>query len=168
MRKRHPNHRLVKIHRNYTVEEIARLFGIHKNTVRNWVKSGLPIIDNKRPMLILGQDLISFLKSRREKNKQSCKPEELYCVKCQSPKTPAADMAEYTPVTEQFGKLTAICPVCDSIMNKNVSLARIGDITEKMDITFSKELQHIVKRDNPSVNCELGYGGENHEKAQLK
>ena len=26
MRKRHPNHRLVKIHRSYTVEEIAELF----------------------------------------------------------------------------------------------------------------------------------------------
>ena len=34
MRKRHPNHRLVKIHRSYTVEEIAELFAIHKNTVR--------------------------------------------------------------------------------------------------------------------------------------
>lgn len=29
---RHPNPRLVKVHRNYSVEEIARLFGIHKNT----------------------------------------------------------------------------------------------------------------------------------------
>ena len=57
MGKRHPNHRLVKIHRSYTVEEIASLFGIHKNTVRGWVKAGLPTCDNKRPMLILGHDL---------------------------------------------------------------------------------------------------------------
>jgi hypothetical protein len=28
------NPRLVKIHRSYSVEEIARLFGIHKNTRR--------------------------------------------------------------------------------------------------------------------------------------
>jgi hypothetical protein len=33
MRKRHPNHRLVKSHRNYTVEEITRLLGKHENTV---------------------------------------------------------------------------------------------------------------------------------------
>jgi len=31
---RHPNPRLVKVHRNYLVEEIARLFRVHKNTVR--------------------------------------------------------------------------------------------------------------------------------------
>jgi Homeodomain-like domain len=41
MGSRHPNPRLVKIHRNYSVEDIARLFGIHKNTVRNWLKQGL-------------------------------------------------------------------------------------------------------------------------------
>ena len=55
MRKRRPNYRLVKIHRNYTVEEVARLFGTHNNTVRAWVKAGLPTCDGKRPTLILGR-----------------------------------------------------------------------------------------------------------------
>jgi DNA-directed RNA polymerase specialized sigma24 family protein len=52
MGKRRPNYRQVKIHRNYTVEEIASVFGIHKNTVREWIKAGLPVLDDKRPMLI--------------------------------------------------------------------------------------------------------------------
>ncbi len=34
MCKGHPNYQLVKIHRNYPVEEIARLFGTYKNIVR--------------------------------------------------------------------------------------------------------------------------------------
>ena len=89
MRKRHPNHRLVKIHRSYTVEEIAKLFGIHKNTVRGWVKSGLATSDDKRPMLILGHDLAAFLQARRVKNKRPCKPGEIYCVRCRAPKFPA-------------------------------------------------------------------------------
>jgi transposase-like protein len=49
---RHPNPRLVKLHRNYSVEEIARLFDLHKNTVRHWLKQGLAAIDDRRPRLV--------------------------------------------------------------------------------------------------------------------
>jgi len=155
MKKLHPNHRLVKIHRSYTVEEAARLLGKHKNTVRNWIKNGLATIDDKRPMLILGHELVAFIKKRRAQNKQSCKPGELYCVRCRSPKFPAGNMAEYSSVTEKIGNLIAICPDCDSIMNRRVSLARIWDVCGNLDITFPIELQHIVKRAKPSVNSDL-------------
>ena len=155
MRKRHPNHRLVKIHRNYTVEEIADLFGIQKNTVRNWVKAGLTTSDDKRPMLILGHDLAAFLRVRRVKNKQTCKPGELYCVRCRAPKFPAADMAEYSPVTEKFGNLIAICPDCYAIMNRRVSLASIGQVCGRMDIRFPQALRHIVESTKPTVNSDL-------------
>ena len=47
-------------------------------------------------------------------------------------------MAEYAPVTEKFGNLMAICPDCDAIMNRRVSLAKIEQIRGKMDITFRK------------------------------
>ncbi len=136
MKKRHPNHRLVKIHRSYTVEEVANLFGIHKNTVRNWIKVGLATIDDKRPMLIHSHSLVTFLQARRAKNKKTCKPGQLYCVRCRTPRFPAEDMAEYAPVTEKFGNLKAICPECNSIMNQRVSLARIGEIGANIDITF--------------------------------
>jgi transposase-like protein len=71
---RRPNPQLVKIHRNYSVGEIARRFGIHKNTVRNWLKQGLVAIDGQRPTLILGRELSRFLIERRRKTKQSCGP----------------------------------------------------------------------------------------------
>ena len=155
MRKRHPNHRLVKIHRSYTVEEIAQLFGFHKNTVRGWVKAGLATSDDKRPMLILGHVLVAFLQARRVKNKQTCKPGELYCVGCRAPKFPAGDMAEYSPVTEKFGNLKAICPDCGSMMNQRVSVAKLGQICGKMDITFPEALRHIVESTKPTVNNDL-------------
>jgi hypothetical protein len=137
------------------VDEVADLFGKHKNTVRNWVKNGLAVIDDKRPMLILGHDLVAFIKKRRIKNKQSCKPGELYCVRCRLPKSPAENMAELTLVTEKIGNLIAICPDCNSIMNRCVSLASIGDVCGKIDITFPKELRHIVDITKPTVNSDL-------------
>jgi hypothetical protein len=155
MRKRYPNHRLVKIHRSYTVEEIAKLFGLHKNTVRRWVKDGLATTDDKRPMLILGHVLVAFLQARRVKNKQTCKPGELYCVRCRAPKPPAGDMAEYFPITEKFGNLIGICPDCDAFMNRHVSLAKIGQVRGRMDITFPEESLQLYESANPTLNSDF-------------
>ena len=71
MAQRLPNPRLAKIHRNYTVEEVARLYGVHRNTVRQWIKrDGLPICDDGRPVLILGGELAAFLTRKRTRNKR--------------------------------------------------------------------------------------------------
>ena len=158
MKRRNPNHRLVKIHRSYTVEEIATLFGVHKNTVRHWVKGGLATVDNKRPMLILGSALVEFLKARRTKNKQKCKPGELYCVRCRMPKRPAGDMADYVPITDKIGNLVAICPDCDAIINRHVSLAKIEQARRKIEIRFPEALRHIIDRANPAVNSDFNEG----------
>ena len=83
---RRPNPRLVKVHRNYSVEEIARLFRLHKNTVRNWLRQGLTLVDERRPLLILGRELSRFLQERRQNAKQVCGPGRLFCVACRAPK----------------------------------------------------------------------------------
>lgn len=151
MGKRNPNPRRVKIHRNYTVEEVAGLFGVHKNTVRNWIKTGLPLIDTGRPMLIFGQELANFFETKRTKNKRTCKPGEMYCVKCRAPKFPAENMAEYIADSEKTGNLQAICPDCDSIMNRRVSLAKINAFMDKLDIDFPLNLRHIIDSTGPGV-----------------
>lgn len=155
MSKRHPNPRLAKIHRNYTVEEIATLFGVHRNTVRAWVKRGLPTSDDRRPMLILGRDLVAFLQVQRAKNKRTCQPGEIYCVRCRAPKAPAGDMADYEALTEAQGNLVAICPDCETIVYRRVSLARPAQIRGKLDITFPQALRHIGESAQPSVNSDF-------------
>jgi Helix-turn-helix domain len=138
MRKRRPNYRLVKIHRSYTVEEVACLFGTHKNTVRAWVKAGLPTSDSKRPTLILGNDLAAYLKARRTRNKQPCKPGEIYCVRCRAPKRPAGNMAEYQPTTATLGNLIGICPDCEGMIYKRTSRAKLSEIPVNLTITFTE------------------------------
>src|SRR5260221_7623257 len=120
----HPNPRLVKIHRNYSVEDIARLFGIHKNTVRSWLKQGLAAIDDRRPTLILGRELFRFLHERRQKAKQSCGPGRIFCIACRAPKVPAGNMAECIPATALAGNLCGICPDCDRLIYRRGQLPK--------------------------------------------
>jgi transposase len=74
--RRRPNPRLVKIHRSYAVEEIARRLEVHKNTVRAWMRAGLKAIDHRRPTLISGAELVEFLKEKRQKKKRPCQREK--------------------------------------------------------------------------------------------
>ena len=143
MGKRRPNPCLAKIHRNYTVEEIAILYDVHKNTVRQWIKDGLPTIDDRRPMLVLGRDLGEFLHNKRQKNKRTCKPGEIYCVGCREPRTPAGDMADYQAVTETLGNLVGICPHCDAMMYRRVNPTKLEQIRGKLNITIPQALRRL-------------------------
>jgi hypothetical protein len=162
---RHPNPRLVKVHRNYSVEDIARLFGIHKNTVRNWLKQGLRTIDDQRPMLILGRELSRFLQERRQRAKQSCGPGRIYCIACRAPKVPAGKMAECIPFGPVAGSLCGICPDCDRLIYRRVNLAKIGAVRGELDITFTQPHPRIRESPAPFVNCDSSQKAQAHENA---
>lgn len=145
MANHHPNPRLIKIHRNYTVEEAAARLGKHKNTVKEWVKRGLPACTEKRPVLILGSALRTYLEIKRTASKRPCKPGEMYCFRCRTPKMPYGNMADYVPQTATLGKLIALCPDCGTLMNQRTSLAKIERFRAMLDITTPQAQRHIVE-----------------------
>ncbi|HNP51913.1 MAG TPA: helix-turn-helix domain-containing protein [Nitrosomonas nitrosa] len=162
MGKRLPNPRLAKIHRNYTIEETANLFRVHKNTVGSWIKQGLPVCGKKRPFLILGRDLRIFLEAKKVKNKRPCKPDEIYCVRCRVPKKPDADLIEYRTITNTLGNLVALCPDCESIMNRRISLDKLKQIPAYSNIAQSLAGIHITTCINPTVNSDFSKGKKYH------
>ena len=109
MAQRSPNPRRAKIHRSYTVEGVAQLYVVHRNTVRQWIKQGLPVCDDRRPVLIVGGELAAFLTRKRTRNKRPCKTGEIYCVRCRAPQSPALGMADYEPPTATGGNLIGLC-----------------------------------------------------------
>jgi hypothetical protein len=149
------NPNLVKIHRNYTYEELALVFGIHKNTVATWVKNGLFSFQDRRPFLIKGDDAKEFLQHQRASRKQKCKQNEFYCLRCKTPAKPYDDFVEYVPITNTKGRLTGFCDCCESIINKFVSYASVEGYSSFFKIEESKGLEHIKDTDNPLLNSDL-------------
>jgi len=149
------NPNLAKIHRNYTVEEVANLFSVHKNTVHAWIKDGLATNDDKRPILILGSELKVYLQVKRQSNKRKCHPFEIYCVRCRVPQVPAENMVDFEPINLTSGCLIGLCPKCSCIINKFFSIAKLDQIKDKLDITLPKALKHINESVNPPLNSDF-------------
>jgi len=160
------NPRRVKLHRNYTVDEAAMLFRVHKNTVRGWLKCGLQPIDDRRPTLVLGQRLSSFLHARRKHARQRCRPGQFYCLRCRAPKNPAARQADYLPVTSISGNLRGICSDCGTPMYRRVSLQKLAVVSGDLQVTLPEAQQRIEDTAVPSVNCDLAQEPDTHANAQ--
>lgn len=166
MAQRRPNPRLAKIHRSYTVEEAARLFGVHRNTVREWIRRGLQTVDRQRPTLILGRELAAYLKARRDSNRRPCQAGELYCMRCRVPRIPFGLMADYLPVTATSGNLIGLCPACDLLMYRRVSKAKLDAVKGPLEVRPAQAGPHIVETPQPSVNSDISTNAHTYDELQ--
>lgn len=155
---RHPNPRLAKIHRSYSVEDLSRLFKVHKNTARGWLRQGLKPIDDQRPTLVLGQELRRFLIERRSRAKQKCGPGRIFCLPCRAPKVPAARMADCIQTSETSGTIRGICPDCDRMIYRRVNPKNLEAVRGDLDITITLGAERIEDTAILSVNCDSGKG----------
>lgn len=161
MTRRPPSWRGVNRHRSYTVDEAARARGVAKGTVRRWLKSGLPAISDRKPLLILGADLAQFLEDRRA-TKQTGKLNECFCFACRAPRAPAAGMADFVPLSATSGNLRALCCDCAGVMHKRVSLAKLPELQAILDVTIMQAPERIREMTKPSTNDHFPREPEAH------
>lgn len=165
MRTTRPNPRLAKIHRNYTVDEISNLYGVHRNTVRAWIARGLPTVDERRPVLVLGSHLAAFLQERRTANKRPCGPGEIYCLRCREPRRPAGGTVRYQPLTPTQGNLVGLCGCCGAGLNRRVSLLKLPLVLADVAVTLPQAQEHIVESPQPSLDSDFMQDETNHANA---
>jgi hypothetical protein len=125
--------------------------GTARGTIRRWLKNGLAAIDDRRPILIRGLDLLDYLKAKA-KPKQSCPPGQCYCVKCKAPKEPDGGMAEYFVLTSTSGNLRAICPTCGTLMHRRTSMVQLQQIRGALAVTIVERSPRLRDSDQPSTN----------------
>ena len=152
MSARRINPRLIRLHRPYSVEDVARVLSVHKQSVRNWIKGGLPIVDRTRPVLMHGHELRAFLEGKRKAARRPCSPGTIYCFKCRQPRAPAIGMVEYTPKNATTGDLSALCGTCSTIMHRAARLASLAAIMPNLNVQIREAWPRIIERTPPSLN----------------
>lgn len=137
MANRRINARRIKIHYSFTVEKAAEILGVHKNTVRLWIKQGLPVVEDEcRPILLQGKVIRAFLDNRKAKRKRRLLAGEFYCLKCREPKSPYGLMADYVATSSDLGNLVGLCPDCEKIMNRRTSFSKLDCIKGNLEVNI--------------------------------
>ncbi|MCX7309750.1 MAG: helix-turn-helix domain-containing protein [Afipia sp.] len=151
---RHPNPKLAKIHRSYSVEEIARVFKVHKNTVRNWFEQGMEPIDGQRPAVVRGHEIRRFLDERRARAKRPSGAGRIYCLPCRAPKVPAGNMAECLAAGDTTATLQGICPDCNRMIYRKVNPQKLSAVCGDLDVTVTQARPRIEETTKPNVKCD--------------
>ena len=138
----------VKINRSYSYEELAAVYGVHKNTVAIWVNNGLPCLKDMRPYLILGVDAKQYLQRRRQAKKQKCQSNEFFCMRCKKPTRTAENFVEYLPLTATKGRLSGFCFTCEGVVNKFIAYTSLEKYSLLFDLVKPRGLEHINDSDN--------------------
>lgn len=142
------------------MEDVSRLFRLHKNTVRIWLRQGLQPIDDQRPTLLLGSELRRFLTGRRARRKQALGPGRIFCLPCRAPKVPAGKMAECVVTGAAVGTLQGICPDCNRIIYRKVNPQKLEATCGDLDVTVTKQRPRIEETERLHVNCGFTNGGQ--------
>ena len=159
MAARRVNPGAVKMHRSYTAGELATRLGVHKNTVRNWQREGLPAIDRTRPLLFQGQAVREFLTCRNASRKRPCPPGTLYCLRCREPRAPALGMVDYFETKPGTGNLKALCESCEATMHRRARRAALAAVMPGIAVQVRLAPERLSGRQCPSLNCESGRQG---------
>lgn len=145
----------IKIHRNYEVSELARCCGVHKNTVRAWEREGLEPIDRTKPRLFHGSTVREFLKKRNAGRRRPCPPGTFYCFRCREPRPPALGMVDYVPISRTSGNASAICAVCETMMNRRLSYVGIASAMPDCQVRMKQAELRLSGRITLSPNCDF-------------
>ena len=154
MPSRRVNPNRVKLHRSYSVTELAACLDVHKNTVRHWQAHGLEPVEPRKPYLFQGATTREFLAKRNASRKRPCQLGTLYCLRCRMPRPPALGMVDYVPLRPDSGNLRAICVSCEAIMHRRVRKADIARIMPGCSIQMAQGQPRLVGQTAPSLNCE--------------
>lgn len=161
-KKRNHNPRLVKGRRAYSFAEIARLFGVHIRTVQSWAKQGMEVAcSEKRPLLVMGNEIRRFLKDSAKKRKQPLGPDEFYCPRCRKPRKSRPEELSVQLTTRKLGAsfhqviIKGVCEVCGQAVIRFSSDGKIKEFTASENMVSTEPHKGLEGCEPASVNTDI-------------
>ncbi len=102
----------------YSIEELCKLYNVHRNAVTNWLHSGLSKSDSHRPYLFRGAEVKRYHNAQRSKSRAKLKQGEFNCPTCKMAGFPEPETLTFR--TTSTGRLMALaaCPCCGGVLPK--------------------------------------------------
>lgn len=113
--------------------EISSLLGVDRKTCSRWIKDeGLEVIKkNVSPLLVMGANLIDFIKNKRIKRKMPTEKNQFVCFKCHKVVKAKAGSEQIIRTGKTIGKDSheqlrkiGICERCGTEVNKYLGVSQ--------------------------------------------
>ena len=131
--------RRIKKLRSYTYEQAARKLDVSERTVQEWVrKHGLRAFTEQRPHIIIGEDMIAFLRRRANDRKVPLSLSQFYCLRCRAARKPAFGIVQCDTSRPGAAAVTAFCGVCEAGVNKRIPRDRLPEFWRLVDALKSQ------------------------------
>ena len=157
------SHRKIRYWYSYDIEDICLSFQnekLHFQTIRKWLKEGLKRVDQGKPILIYGNDLIEFLKERNSRGKCSTKFDQMYCMRCQDACCVLQNKVKPKQKKHMI-QLCGICRTCKATMYKNYKLHDFSKIKETFRLV---EVLELYDRETSIDRTQIGVTTKTTEK----
>jgi hypothetical protein len=139
----------------YSVDEVMSLYGVCRNTVSNWIQSGLSPVGRKTPQLFRGAMLIQFHEVRRVRSRQNLRSGEFKCLGCKAAVFPDLQYLVLAPQTAGRGLTKATCPDCNATVMKFLDATECDKIQKCINTNTSLSPSDEVEM---SVPLHIGKG----------
>ena len=106
------NPRKAKSHRVYSDADVRALYDISRNTIRNWISSGLRPIEGLPQRLFTGAELNRFHAERALAARRKPSGPEIFCIPCGAQRAMAGNSVWLSSVSGVAGRLSWTCPAC--------------------------------------------------------
>lgn len=75
-------------------------------------------------------------------------------------------MADYVARTSTSGDLVGICPDCNTLLYRRVTLAKLVAVSADLEVTFTEGGGRIRQRKEPSLNHDSDHTRATHANSQ--